>query len=92
MNFDQHPYLGINITFVCKQLFPWKLEYIFGDIYCLHQVISLGSEMATRSSYIKVQYVGENGCPNFLGLFTTKLIKCHVKLHAKSDVQKVLGK
>ena len=83
---------GINITFVCKRLFPWKLEYIFGQIYCLHQVIPLGNEMATRSSYIKVQYVGENGCPNDRGLFTTKFIKSHVKLHVKSDVQKVLGK
>ena len=52
MNFEQHPYSGINITFVCKRLFSWKLEYIFGEIYCLHQVISLGNEMATRSSCI----------------------------------------
>ena len=92
MNFDQHPYLGINITFVCKRLFPRKLEYIFEAIYCLHQVNSLVNEMATRSSFIKVQYVGENGCPNFRGLFTTKFIKSHVTLYVKSDVQKVLGK
>ena len=92
MNFDQHPYLGINITFVCKRLFPRMLEYIFGEIYSLHQVIYLGNEMATRSSYIKVQYVGENGCPNFRGLFTRKFIKSHVKLHVKSDAQKVLSK
>ena len=92
MNFEQHPYWGVNITFVCKRLFSWKLEYIFGEIYCLHQVISLGNEMATRSSCIKLQYVEENGCPNFRGLFTTKLIKSHVKLHVKSDAQtEVLG-
>ena len=92
MNFDQYTYLGINISFVCKWLFPWKLECIFGDIYCLHQVISLGNEMAFRNSYIKVQYVGENGCPNFRALFTAKLIKSHMKVHVKSDAQKVLGK
>ena len=84
--------LGKNITFVCKRLFSWKLEYIFGEIYCLHQVISLGKEMATGSSCIKLQYVEENGRPNFRGLFTTRLIKSHVKLHVKSDAQtEVLG-
>ena len=87
MNFEQHPYWGVNITYVCKRLFSWKLEYIFGEIYCLHQVISLGNEMATRSSCIKLQYVEENGCPNFRDLFTRKLIKSHVKLHVKSDAQ-----
>ena len=40
-------------------------------------------EIATPSSqFVKVQYVGENGCPN---LFSTKVIKSHVKLHVKSD-------
>ena len=34
-----------------------------------------------------VQYVAEN--ENFAGLFTTKVIKSHVKLHVKSDAQKV---
>ena len=68
MNFDQHPYLGINITSVWKRLFPWKLEYILGEIYCLRQVFLLGNEMATRNSYIKVQYVGEIGRTNFRGL------------------------
>ena len=92
MNFDQHPFLGINISFVWKRLFPWKLGYIFGEIYCLRQVFLLGNEMATRNSYITVQYVGEIGRTNFRGLFTTKFIKSHVKLHVKSDVQKVLGK
>ena len=29
----------------------------------------------------------ENGRPNFRGLFTTKVIKSHVKLHLKSDAQ-----
>ena len=33
--------------------------------------------------------MAENGCPNFRGLFTTKVIKSHVKLHVKSDAQKV---
>ena len=33
--------------------------------------------------------MGENGCPNFRGLFTTKVIKSHAKLHVKSDAQKV---
>ena len=28
-------------------------------------------------------------CPNFAALFTTKVIKSHVKLHVKSDAQKV---
>ena len=37
-----------------------------------------------------VQYVGENRCPNFQGLFTTKAIKSHVKLHLKSDAQRVI--
>ena len=78
---------GYKYHFVCKRLFSWKLEYIFGEIYCLHQVISLGNEMATRSSCIKLQYVEENGCPNFRGLFTRKLIKSHVKLQVKSDAQ-----
>ena len=32
MNFEQHPYWGVNITFVCKRFFSWKLEYIFGEI------------------------------------------------------------
>ena len=31
----------------------------------------------------------ENECPNFAGLFTTKVVKSHVKLHVKSDAQKV---
>ena len=92
MNFDQHPYLGINITFVCKRLFPWKLEYIFREIYCWHQVISLDNKMVTRSSYLKVQYVGENGCPIFRRLFATKAFKSHVNLHVKTDAQKVLVK
>ena len=92
MNFDQRPYLGINITFVRKRLFPWKLEYIFQKIYCWHQVISLDNKMATRSSYIKVQYVGEKGCPIFRRLFATKAFKSHVNLHVKSDAQKVLRK
>ena len=65
MNFDQHLFLGINISFVWKRLFPWKLEYIFGEIYCLRQVFLLGNEMATRNSYIKVQYVGEIRRTNF---------------------------
>ena len=34
------------------------------------------------------QYVRENRCPNFAGLFTTKVIKSDVKLHVKSDAQK----
>ena len=34
-------------------------------------------------------YVAENECPNFAGLFTTKVVKSHVKLHVKSDAQKV---
>ena len=33
--------------------------------------------------------MAENECPNFAGLFTTKVIKSHVKLHVKSDAQKV---
>ena len=33
--------------------------------------------------------MAENGCPNFRGLFTTKVIKSYVKLHVKSDAQKV---
>ena len=33
--------------------------------------------------------MAENGCPNFRGLFTTKVIKSHAKLHLKSDVQRV---
>ena len=36
-----------------------------------------------------VQYVAENECPNLWGLFTAKVIKRHVKLHLKSDTQKV---
>ena len=79
MNFDQHPYLVINITFVCKRLFPWKLEYIFREIYCLHQVISLDNKTATRGLI-------------FWSLFTTNVIISHVKIHVKSDAQKVLGK
>ena len=40
-------------------------------------------EIATPSSqFVQVQYVGENRCPN---LFSTKVIKSHVKLHVKSD-------
>ena len=38
---------------------------------------------------MQVQYVAENECPNFAGLYTTKVIKSHVKLHVKSDAQKV---
>ena len=30
-----------------------------------------------------------NGCSNFRGLFTTKVIKSHLKVHVKSDAQKV---
>ena len=30
-----------------------------------------------------------NGCSNFRGLFTTKVIKKHLKVHVKSDAQKV---
>ena len=67
-------------------------EYIFREIYCLHQVISLDNKMATRSSYFKVHFVGEKGCPIFRRLFTTKAFKSHVNLHVKSDAQKVLGK
>ena len=37
-----------------------------------------------------VQYVGEDRCPNPRGLFTTKAIKSHVKLHVKSNAQKVI--
>ena len=33
--------------------------------------------------------MAENGCPNFRGLFTTKIIKSNVKPHVKSDAQKV---
>ena len=33
--------------------------------------------------------MAENECPNFSGLFTAKVIKSHVKLHVKSDAQKV---
>ena len=33
--------------------------------------------------------MAENECPNFAGLFTAKVIKSHVKLHVKSDAQKV---
>ena len=33
--------------------------------------------------------MAENECLNFAGLFTTKVIKTHVKLHVKSDAQKV---
>ena len=33
--------------------------------------------------------MAENECPNFAGLFTTKVVKSHVKLHVKSDAQKV---
>ena len=33
--------------------------------------------------------MAENECPNFAGLFTTKVIKSHVKLDVKSDAQKV---
>ena len=43
-------------------------------------------EIATPSSqFVQVQYVGESGW----GLFTTKVIKSHVKLHVKFDAQKV---
>ena len=50
--------------------------------------------MATRgrSSYVKVHYVGEKGCPILRSLFTTNVIKTHVKIHVKSDAQKVLSK
>ena len=37
---------------------------------------------APSSQFVQIQYVGENGCPN---LFSTKVIKSHVKLHVKSD-------
>ena len=37
---------------------------------------------APSSQFVQVQYVGENGC---LNLFSTKIIKSHVKLHVKSD-------
>ena len=37
MNFDRYPYLGINITFVCKFANGWKLDHM---IYCLRRVIS----------------------------------------------------
>lgn len=67
-------------------------EYIFREIYCLHQVISLDNKMATRSSYFKVHFVGEKGCPIFRRLFTTKAFKSHVNLQVKSDAWKVLGK
>ena len=33
--------------------------------------------------------MAENECLNFARLFTTKVIKSHVKLHMKSDAQKV---
>ena len=33
--------------------------------------------------------MAENGCPNFRGLFATKVIKSHLKLHVKSDADKV---
>ena len=50
--------------------------------------------MATRgrSSYVKVHYVGEKGCPIFRSLFITNVIKSHVKIHVKCDAQKVLSK
>ena len=38
---------------------------------------------------MQVQYVRENRCSNIRGLFTTKVITSHVKLHVKSaDAQK----
>ena len=60
----------------------------------MHQVISLDNRMATRgrSSYVKVHYVGEKGCPFLRSLFTTNVIKSHVKIHVKSDAQKILSK
>ena len=42
----------------------------------------------TFSAYL-VQYVAENECLNFWGLFTAKVIKSHIKIHLKSAVQKV---
>ena len=33
--------------------------------------------------------MAENGCPNFRGLFTTKVIKSNVKPHMEPDAQKV---
>ena len=39
--------------------------------------------------FSQAKYVRENRCPNFGGLFTTKVTKSHVKLHVKSDAQKV---
>ena len=33
--------------------------------------------------------MAENECPNFAGLFTTKVIKSHVKLQVKFDAEKV---
>lgn len=66
MNFEQHPYLDLNITFVCKRVFHCKLEYIRGNLL-LTLCYLLGNVIASRSSYtfIKVQYVRPNGCPNF---------------------------
>ena len=33
--------------------------------------------------------MAENGCPNFWGLFTARVIKSHIKLQLKFDTQKV---
>ena len=42
---------------------------------------------SSDSWFVHVQYDGKNRCPNFRGLFTTKVINSHVRLHAKSDAQ-----
>ena len=34
-------------------------------------------------------WCGREQCPNFEGLFTTKVIKSHVKLHVKSNATKI---
>ena len=50
--------------------------------------VSNSEREITFSTYL-VQYVAENECPNFWGLFAAKVIKSHIKIHLKSDVQKV---
>ena len=61
--------------------------YLHHRFYLFRSLVKTISVAEVRISTTSTDVL--NGCLNFRGMFTTKIIKSNVKPHVKSDAQKV---